>query len=144
MWTWGQACLDRNSLEPRGAGARAGRVQGYLTYKKPPPLGPYRRPVHGVLRGSLGGGRFLMGEIPLYHDHKNHGETHDGPGPEPTKYDFIPIPTNERCSAKHQGGGTAGGRCEFDVRCCLLSHHAGCTPSLALCDLTSTYGQLKT
>ena len=30
------------------------------------PLGPYRRPMPRVLWGSGGGGRFLMGEVPLY------------------------------------------------------------------------------
>ena len=30
------------------------------------PLGPYRRPMTRVLGGSSGGGRFLMGEVPLY------------------------------------------------------------------------------
>ena len=30
------------------------------------PLGPYRRPMARVLGGSSGGGRFLMGEVPLY------------------------------------------------------------------------------
>ena len=30
------------------------------------PLGPYRRPMPRVRRGSQGGGRFLMGEVPLY------------------------------------------------------------------------------
>ena len=30
------------------------------------PLGPYRRPIPRVLGGSQGGGRFLMGEVPLY------------------------------------------------------------------------------
>ena len=34
--------------------------------RKQPPLGPYRRPMPRVLGGSLGGGRFLMGEEPLY------------------------------------------------------------------------------
>jgi len=29
------------------------------------PLGPYRGPMPRVLRGSWGGGRFLMGEVPL-------------------------------------------------------------------------------
>ena len=29
-------------------------------------LGPYRRPMPRVLRESSGGGRFLMGEIPLH------------------------------------------------------------------------------
>jgi len=40
-------------------------LQGYLTYKKMHPLGPYRRPVPGVLGGSWGE-RFLMDEVPLY------------------------------------------------------------------------------
>ena len=30
------------------------------------PLGTYRRPMPRVLGGSWGGGRFLMGEVPLY------------------------------------------------------------------------------
>ena len=30
------------------------------------PLGPYRRPMTRVLGGSSGGGRFLMGEVPLF------------------------------------------------------------------------------
>ena len=38
----------------------------YLTHKEHPPLGPRGRPVHRVLGGSLGVGRFLMGEVPLY------------------------------------------------------------------------------
>ena len=33
--------------------------------RKHPPLGPYRRPMARVLRGSQGGGRFLVGEVPL-------------------------------------------------------------------------------
>ena len=41
-------------------------LQGYLTYKKPRPLGPYSRTMPTVLGGSYGGGRFLMGEVPLY------------------------------------------------------------------------------
>ena len=31
------------------------------------PVGPYSRAMPRVLGGSQGGGRFLMGEIPLYH-----------------------------------------------------------------------------
>jgi len=31
-----------------------------------PPLGLYRTPMPRVLGVSLGGGRFLMGEVPLY------------------------------------------------------------------------------
>ena len=34
--------------------------------RKHPSLGPYRRPTPRVLRGSYGGGRFLMGEVPWY------------------------------------------------------------------------------
>ena len=34
--------------------------------RKRSPLGPYRRPMPRVLGGSSGGGRFLMGGIPLY------------------------------------------------------------------------------
>ena len=30
------------------------------------PLGPYSRPEPRALRRSKGGGRFLMGEVPLY------------------------------------------------------------------------------
>ena len=30
------------------------------------PPGPYHRPMPGILRGSRRGGRFLMGEVPLY------------------------------------------------------------------------------
>ena len=30
------------------------------------PLGPYRWPMPRVPEGSYGGGRFLMGEVPLY------------------------------------------------------------------------------
>ena len=40
-------------------------VQGYLTYERTPPLGPYRRPMPWALEGSWGVGVFLMGEIPL-------------------------------------------------------------------------------
>ena len=36
-----------------------------LTTKRTP-LGPYRRPMPRVLEMSWGGGRFLVGEVPLY------------------------------------------------------------------------------
>ena len=42
------------------------RLQGYLAQKKPHPLGPDRRPMPRVVGVSQGGGRFLMGEVPLY------------------------------------------------------------------------------
>ena len=40
-------------------------LQGHLT-RTPPPLGPYRRPMPGVIGRSYGVGRFLMGEVPLW------------------------------------------------------------------------------
>ena len=46
-------------------------LQGYLAHETPPPLGPYRRPVPGVLGGSWGVGHFLMGEVPLYGSVRN-------------------------------------------------------------------------
>jgi len=36
-----------------------------VTRKRPPP-GPYRRPMRRVLGGVQGGGRFFVGEVPLY------------------------------------------------------------------------------
>jgi len=48
---------------PYRADTRLCPVQGYLSYKKPP---PNRRPMPRVLGGSWGGGRFLMSEVPLY------------------------------------------------------------------------------
>jgi len=41
--------------------------RGTSRIRKRTPLGPYRRPMPRVVGGSLGGGRFLMGEVPLYH-----------------------------------------------------------------------------
>ena len=41
--------------------------RGTSLTRKRTPLGPYRRPRPRVLGGSLGGERFLMGEVPLYH-----------------------------------------------------------------------------
>ena len=49
-----------------GGGAAIGSRQGYLVHDKRTPLGPCRRPVPRVLRGSRGGGLFLMSEVPLY------------------------------------------------------------------------------
>ena len=42
------------------------RYRGTSLMRKRIPLGPFRRPVPRVLCGSQGGGRFLMGEVPLY------------------------------------------------------------------------------
>ena len=39
--------------------------RGTSLIRKWNPLGPYRRPVPRVLGGSQGGGRFLMGKVPL-------------------------------------------------------------------------------
>ena len=41
------------------------RYRGTSLTRKRIPFGPYRRPMPGVLGGSLRGGRFLMGEVPL-------------------------------------------------------------------------------
>ena len=43
----------------------------YPPDKKMHPPGPYSRSMLGVLGGSYGGGRFLMGEVPLYLGSKN-------------------------------------------------------------------------
>jgi len=40
--------------------------RGTLLIRKRTPLGPYRRPMPRVLGWSLGGGRFLIREVPLY------------------------------------------------------------------------------
>ena len=40
-------------------------LQGYLAYKKPPPLGTYSRTMPRLLWWSYGGGRFLTREVPL-------------------------------------------------------------------------------
>jgi hypothetical protein len=39
---------------------------GTAPIRKRPPLGSYRRAIPRVLGGSWGGGRCLMGEVPLY------------------------------------------------------------------------------
>ena len=43
-----------------------GAYKGTSLTRKRNPLGPYHRPLPRVLGGSQGGGRFLMGEVPLY------------------------------------------------------------------------------
>ena len=51
-----------------GAGlltSEAPLYRGTSLTKQRTPLGPYRRLMPRVLRGSEGGGRFLMGEVPL-------------------------------------------------------------------------------
>ena len=47
--------------------------QGYHAHKKGTPLGSYHRPMPRVLGGAQGGGRFLMGEVPLYSTLFRHG-----------------------------------------------------------------------
>jgi len=51
--------VERTTGEPIAA------YRGTSLLRKCPPLAPYRRPVIRILRGSLGGGRFLTGEVPL-------------------------------------------------------------------------------
>ena len=43
-----------------------GAYRGTSLARKRTPQGPYRRPVPRVPRGSKGGGRFHMGEVPLF------------------------------------------------------------------------------
>ena len=57
---------EQGGIECPAHRSRGRNLQGNLAYKKPPPPGPYRRPMPRVLGGSWGGGRFLMGEVPLY------------------------------------------------------------------------------
>ena len=54
----------------KGSGVRG--AQRYLMIRKRIALGPYCRPVPRVLGESKGGGRFLMGEVPL-HAHRTRG-----------------------------------------------------------------------
>ena len=42
--------------------------RGTSPIRKRPPLGPYSRAMPRGLWWSLGGGRFLMSEVPLYSD----------------------------------------------------------------------------
>ena len=80
-----QQCQTRATLEPAtrhlerficAAGqssdlrvAPLHHYRGTSLTSKITPLGPYRRPMHRVLRVSQGGGHFLMGEVPLYRCH---------------------------------------------------------------------------
>ena len=43
-----------------------GYYKGTSPIRKHPTLGPYLRPTPRVVGGSQGGGRFLMGEVPLH------------------------------------------------------------------------------
>ena len=45
----------------RGGGTRVPHLQENAS-----PIGPHSRPMPRVLGGSYGGGRFIMGEVPLY------------------------------------------------------------------------------
>ena len=44
----------------------SGLYRGTSLTRKRTPLGPYRRSMPSALGGSQRGGRFLMGEVPLY------------------------------------------------------------------------------
>ena len=54
--------------EPHDEPASAPPLTGVPHLRTPP--GPYRRPVHRVQGEFWGGGRFLMGEVPLYAHHE--------------------------------------------------------------------------
>ena len=55
--------------------------RGTSLTRKRSPLGPYSRPMPIVLRGSSGGGCFLMSEVPLYvQDFHPRRNLHSKPG----------------------------------------------------------------
>ena len=60
--------VTRGSNQSCVAVAGGGREHRVTSVRKRCPLGTYRRPVSGVPGGSQGGGRFLMGELPLYRE----------------------------------------------------------------------------
>ena len=51
-------------LQPEGQTGAKGYRGASLTRKRAP-LGPYRRPMPRILRGSQGDGCFILGEVPL-------------------------------------------------------------------------------
>ena len=53
-------------LEPLRRLANIQEYRGTSLIRNAPLLGPYRRPLLRVLGGFLGGGRFLMSEVPLW------------------------------------------------------------------------------
>ena len=57
---------SRNSSTENQARGSLGRYRGSSLVRKRAPLGPYSRPLPRVLWRSSGGGRFLLGEVPLY------------------------------------------------------------------------------
>ena len=61
----GTRAILQNKIQcPPMLGARRAYWGTSLTRKRTPP-GPYRRPIPSVQGGSCGGGRFLMGQVPL-------------------------------------------------------------------------------
>ena len=67
--------------------------------KKRIPLGPYRRPIPGVLGGSQGGGRFRLGEVLLYILHPIPFILHPAPYTlHPTPYTLHPT-SYTRCAS---------------------------------------------
>ena len=61
------ACITTyNSGSPNTKTSCPKDYRGTSLVRKRTTLGPYRRPMARVRRGSYGGGRLLMGEVPLY------------------------------------------------------------------------------
>ena len=56
--------VERFERSPRSEGYR-----GTSLIRNRPPVGPYSSPMPRTLRGSQGGGCFLMSEVPMYGDH---------------------------------------------------------------------------
>ena len=74
-WSYGTMCAtssaegvmsDPQQVVGPCASPTVGACRATSLTKKRTRLGPYRRPMPRVLGVSKGGGRFLMGEVPLY------------------------------------------------------------------------------
>ena len=57
---------ERDRERAQAGMLRASSYRGTSLVRNRAPKGPYRRPMPRVLGGSLVGGRFPMGEVPLY------------------------------------------------------------------------------
>ena len=56
----------QRSVEKAGRGGELRGYRGTSLIRSNPPVGPSSSPMPRDLRGSYGGGHFLMGEVPLY------------------------------------------------------------------------------
>ena len=73
--------------------------RGTSTIRKRTPLGPYRRPMRRV----LGGGRFLMGEVPC-RERRGRSLAVNAAAPPPSPSRAFPLPLEKRSSIKNNLG----------------------------------------